>query len=120
MSKKVLGLDLGTNSIGWALFEANDKKEPIKLIDLGVRIFQRAVEDTPPTPKNQARRNARMARRIIQRRARRKLKMLNFLVQNGLLPTDLKNATKPEIILNGLGDPYELRAKALDESPLIY
>lgn len=115
MSKKILGLDLGTNSIGWALFEANEKKEPINLIDLGVRIFQRAVEDKTPTPKNQARRNARMARRIIQRRARRKQKMLNFLVNHHLLPEDLKTVTTPEVILNSLGNPYELRAKALDE-----
>jgi len=68
MSKKILGLDLGTNSIGWALFEGNEQKKPVKLIDLGVRIFQRAVEDKTPTPKNHARRNARMARRIIDRR----------------------------------------------------
>lgn len=115
MSKKILGLDLGTNSIGWALFEGNEQKQPTKLIDLGVRIFQRAVEDKTPTPKNHARRNARMARRIIQRRARRKQKMFNFLVQNGLLPKELQNHSRPEMLLNELGDPYELRAKSLDE-----
>ncbi len=114
MSKTILGLDLGTNSIGWALFESNENKQPIKLIDLGVRIFQKAVEDKTPIPKNHARRNARMARRIIQRRTRRKQKMLNFLVQNGFLPKDLQNHPQPEIILNELGDPYELRAKSLD------
>jgi len=84
---------------------------------LGVRIFQRAVEDKTPTPKNHARRNARMARRIIDRRARRKQKMLSFLVQNGFLPKALQNNSQPEITLNELGDPYELRAKSLD-SPL--
>ncbi|MBE0472007.1 MAG: type II CRISPR RNA-guided endonuclease Cas9 [Methyloprofundus sp.] len=120
MSKKILGLDLGTNSVGWALFEANDDLAPHKLVDLGVRIFQRAVEDKTPTPKNQARRNARMARRILQRRARRKQRMQNFLIAHDLLPSILSDTTQPEMILTGtrdlpgLGDPYELRAKALD------
>lgn len=115
MDKKILGLDLGTNSIGWALFESDENNVPKKLIDLGVRIFQRAVEDKTPTPKNHARRNARMARRIIQRRSRRKHRMLNYLIQLNLLPYELKDHPQPEIILNKLGDPYELRSKALDE-----
>lgn len=115
MNKTILGLDLGTNSIGWALFSANGNKQPEKLIDLGVRIFQRSVEDKTPTPKNQARRNARMARRIIQRRSRRKQRMLNFLISLNFLPQSLKNNSQPEAILNGLSDPYFLRSKALDE-----
>jgi len=44
MSKKVLGLDLGTNSIGWALVnyeESGDKSEfqPSGIIDIGSRII---------------------------------------------------------------------------------
>lgn len=126
MSKKILGLDLGTNSVGWALFEADEQNMPVSLIDLGVRIFQRAVEDKTPTPKNHARRNARMARRILQRRARRKQRMLNFLIEKNLLPKELKNNPRPELILtgsaeiDGLGDPYELRAKALDHQLMPY
>lgn len=112
MRKKILGLDLGTNSIGWAVLEeANDK--PSKIIDLGSRIFQKAVEEKTPIPKNVKRRDARLARRVIQRRARRKQRMLNYLVELGLLPKELQGHTQPEIILNGLGDPYQLRAKAL-------
>lgn len=113
MGKKILGLDLGTNSIGWALLEENNKK-PSKIIDLGSRIFQKAVEEKTPTPKNVKRRDARLARRVIQRRARRKQRMLNYLVKLDLLPKELQGHTRPEIILNGLGDPYQLRAKALD------
>jgi len=116
MSKTILGLDLGTNSIGWALFDANENLQPIDLVDIGVRIFQRAVEDKTPTPKNQARRNARLARRIIQRRSRRKHRMLNYLISLDLLPQSLQNNPQPEIILNYLGDPYALRTKALDHA----
>ena len=114
MSKqKILGLDLGTNSIGWALLEANNNK-PSRIIDLGSRIFIKAVEEKTPTPKNVKRRDARLARRVIQRRARRKQKMLNYLVKLSLLPQELQGHTQPEIILNSLGDPYQLRAKGLD------
>lgn len=114
MSKKILGLDIGSNSIGWALLEMSEDS-PGRLIDIGSRIFIKAVEDKTPTPKNVKRRDARLARRVIQRRARRKQRMLNYLVKLHLLPAELKDHSQPEIILNELGNPYQLRAKALDE-----
>ena len=37
--KKILGLDLGTNSIGWALVnEAENSEEKSSIIKLGVRV----------------------------------------------------------------------------------
>lgn len=39
MKNMILGLDLGTNSIGWALIEIDHKKEIIKIIGLGSRIL---------------------------------------------------------------------------------
>ncbi|CAA9888985.1 CRISPR-associated endonuclease Cas9 [Candidatus Methylobacter favarea] len=115
MGKKILGLDLGSNSIGWALLGEKNGK-PAEIINLGSRIFTKAVEEKIPTPKNVKRRNARLARRIIQRRARRKLRMLNYLIMLRLLPRELAGHAAPEIILNELGNPYFLRAKALDNS----
>lgn len=115
MGKQILGLDLGSNSIGWALLEENDGK-PDKIIKLGSRIFTKAVEEKTPTPKNVKRRNARLTRRITQRRARRKLRMLNYLIKLNLLPPELANNPEPEKILNTLGNPYDLRAKALDNA----
>jgi CRISPR-associated endonuclease Csn1 len=114
MQQKVLGLDLGSNSIGWALLN-EENAQATEIIDLGSRIFIKAVEDKIPTPKNEKRRNMRLGRRVIQRRARRKQRMLNYLVSLDLLPATLQNHTQPEIILNELGDPYELRTKGLDE-----
>jgi len=116
MSKqKILGLDLGTNSIGWALLEADNSKAN-KIIDLGSRIFIKAVEEKTPTPKNVKRRDARLARRVVQRRSRRKQRMLNYLVKLGLLPNELQEHTQPEVILNSLGDPYQLRSRGLDHA----
>lgn len=73
------------NSIGWAILEVTDGKPNIT-IDLGSRIFIKAVEEKTPTPKNVKRRNARLTRRILQRRARRKRQMLNYLLKLNLLP----------------------------------
>lgn len=38
----ILGLDLGIASVGWAVVEINENEDPIGLIDVGVRIFERA------------------------------------------------------------------------------
>lgn len=81
---------------------------------MGSRIFIKAVEEKTPTPKNVKRRNARLTRRVLQRRARRKLRMLNYLIMLKLLPPELTGNPTPEIMLNDLGNPYQLRAKALD------
>jgi len=114
MSKKILGLDLGSNSLGWALLEEKDGTV-CKFIDIGSRIFSKAVEEKVPTPKNVKRRDMRLGRRVLQRRARRKQRMLNYLVSLNLLPKELQGHTQPEILLNEIGNPYELRTKALDE-----
>ncbi len=105
---------MGSNSIGWALLGANTNSKPDCLIDLGVRIFPKAVESKTPTPKNVKRRQRRLARRVIQRRARRKQRMCKYLISLGFLPDNLNNDSQPEITLNKLGDPYQLRAQALD------
>ena len=119
MNKKVLGLDLGSNSLGWALLEENHGTT-CKIIDMGCRIFTKAVEKKTPIPKNVKRREMRLGRRVLQRRARRKSRMLNYLISLKLLPNELQDHNQPEIILNTLGNPYTLRAKALDKQLIPY
>ena len=104
-----LGLDLGPNSIGWALIDEDEKQ----IVDLGVRIFPEGVENfdtSKEQSKNENRRLARSMRRQTARRSRRKRNFRNALVQAGLLPDDPKQQAE----LNQR-DPYELRCKALDE-----
>lgn len=109
----VLGLDVGTNSLGWALMKTLSN-EVVEIVDLGVNIFQRSVQDKSPIPKNVKRRESRLGRRRLQRLAKRKKKMRNYLVLSGLLPASLKDNANPEIELNKIGCPYLLRTKALD------
>lgn len=37
--KYILGLDIGISSVGWALLKINEDNKPIKIKDLGVKIF---------------------------------------------------------------------------------
>lgn len=54
MSKKILGLDLGTNSIGWALIEVNENNKPIRIIAMGSRIIPLNSDDRDQFQKGQA------------------------------------------------------------------
>tara|TARA_R110002096_G_scaffold172484_11_gene346229 strand:- start:1259 stop:4363 length:3105 start_codon:yes stop_codon:yes gene_type:complete len=119
MSKKILGLDLGSNSIGWAVLEEVDGTVK-KIIDMGSRIFIKAVEEKVPTPKNVKRRDMRLGRRVLQRRARRKQRMLNYLVSLDLLPKELLGHTQPEILLNQIDNPDGKKAKELGYQPSPY
>lgn len=109
MPDRTLGMDVGTNSIGWALID----EEGRKVVAAGVRIFPEGVDrDTKggEVSKNQARRQARGIRRQIARRKRRKNQLHKALLSVGLLPAD---PSEWEQLLRT--DPYLLRAKALDE-----
>ncbi len=114
MGNFTLGLDLGTNSIGWALIDFDDNQQPHELIACGSRIFQEAVEAKTGTPKNHARRAARAARKLVARRKQRRTKLLNLLVRHGLLPQD--EAERNALLLdNQANNPYQLRKRGLDE-----
>lgn len=53
MTKKILGLDLGITSIGWALVEeAENNSEESKIIKLGVRVTPLTVDEKPTLKKD--------------------------------------------------------------------
>ncbi|MGH7949589.1 MAG: type II CRISPR RNA-guided endonuclease Cas9, partial [Candidatus Binataceae bacterium] len=110
----VLGLDLGTNSAGWALIEHQLESDgglgpPVRLIDAGVRIFQEGVEAQKNESRNVVRRQARAMRRQHQRRNRRRDALRINLVKAGLLPVE------PEQFATLMREnPYALRATGLD------
>ncbi|MDA7618570.1 type II CRISPR RNA-guided endonuclease Cas9 [Verrucomicrobia bacterium] len=111
--KKVLGLDLGVTSVGWALVEKGTE-DTGSLLDGGVRIFTSVTEDKTSNLKNQKRREKRGQRVNIQRRSKRKTALKNALVKAHLLPAAVLDPTKAPDLLNQIStDPYGLRAKAL-------
>ena len=113
--KKILGIDVGSNSIGWGLITASDSGLCSDVVALGSRIFMKAIQDDSTKPKNVQRRTSRLLRRVLERRARRKRNLANYLISQNLLPAALSDNFHQEGLLNSLGDPYELRAKALDD-----
>ncbi|MCD4682467.1 MAG: CRISPR-associated protein Csn1, partial [Bacteroidales bacterium] len=121
---KILGLDLGTNSIGWAIVD-DDKKQ---ILDAGVRIFPEGVnnlgEGDNELSKNASRTGDRGTRRQFFRRRLRKRILLKELSLNNMCPLtdsdfeEWKNKKKfPEKQLKNWfsENPYKLRDKALSE-----
>ncbi|MBD3337677.1 MAG: hypothetical protein GF353_01125, partial [Candidatus Lokiarchaeota archaeon] len=118
-----LGLDIGPNSIGWALLKPDEHGE-IKIAGSGVRIFQGGLEDIKTDgrgkSRNVTRREARSRRRMIERRSRRLTNLAIHLQKLSLLPAeyDLELSSERndlfEKLDNDLRNPYELRAIALD------
>lgn len=113
-----LGLDIGTNSIGWWLFETDGSEANARItgvIDGGVRIFSDGREPSSDAkigaPKAQKRREARSARKRRDRYLRRRATVMKVLASAGLMPEDPAEAKKLELL-----DPYELRANGLDQA----
>ncbi|MFH1747556.1 MAG: type II CRISPR RNA-guided endonuclease Cas9 [Planctomycetota bacterium] len=103
----ILGLDIGSNSVGSAWVNTDTRT-----IKLGASIFPAGVDETDTkrgAPINQERRQARSMRRSIARRAERKRRLRSVLANAGLLPTDPKE-------LQALFDvnPWFLRRDALE------
>ena len=101
-----LGLDIGTNSIGWCLTE-----DDARIVDIGVRIFSDGRDPQSGTSLAVDRREARSARRRRDRFIGRRDAFLGALVAHGLMPADADEAK-----LLADKDPYALRARALDEA----
>ena len=106
-----LGLDLGTNSIGWCVLDLDAHRTPTGVRDCGVRIFADGRDPQSGTSLAADRRLARGARRNRDRYKLRRKDLINALVRHHLMPED-KDARKA---LEGL-DPYDLRARGLDEA----
>ncbi|WP_294429415.1 type II CRISPR RNA-guided endonuclease Cas9 [uncultured Treponema sp.] len=105
-----LGLDLGTNSIGWAVYSLDNQNTPLNLEDMGVRIFSDGRDPKTKEPLAVARRIARGQRKIIYRRKLRRKATFRLLQEQGLFPKTKEETQKLKSL-----NPYELRIKALDE-----
>src|SRR5882724_8106439 len=106
-----LGLDVGSNSLGWFMVWLDEQGRPKELGPGGVRIYPDGRDPQSKTSNAVDRRMARGARRRRDRYLRRRASLMSLLVAHGLMPRE----TGDQKALEGL-DPYELRAGALDET----
>ena len=134
--KKILGLDLGTNSIGWAVVNADENGNPQSIEGMGSRIIPMGsdkidYEKGATITKNADRRAKRSARRMGKRYKMRRNKLLFILYKLGMLPDqfqfkngfpkanklqelELLPIPRNTLQLDSL-QHYELRVKALQE-----
>lgn len=126
--KDILALDLGTNSIGWAIREPH-LNDADQYTHFGVRIFSKGVGEgkTGEFSLASVRTTKRSLRKIYRRRRTRKIRLLRLLIANGMCPltnSELKLWAEPQkgelpiypqtkafrdwVAL----DPYEMRARA--------
>ncbi len=106
--RHVLGLDIGTNSVGSAWIDTQTGE-----ITAGLSVFPAGVDETDDKrgdPKNAKRRMTRRTRVTLARRAARKRELRLQLIRSGLLPAD------PAVMKAMLEttDPWQLRRKGLD------
>jgi len=105
-----LALDLGSTSIGWAMIRLNALQEPVAVIKAGCRIFSDGRHPKLGTSLAVERREKRAMRRNRDRRLRRKARLIQGLVDFGFFPAD--KAGQKALVDK---DPYELRARGLDQ-----
>ncbi|MDI9364419.1 MAG: type II CRISPR RNA-guided endonuclease Cas9 [Flavobacterium sp.] len=123
MAKKILGLDLGTNSIGWALIEVDENNKPIRIIAMGSRIIPLSSDDRDEfqkgqaISKNQNRTTARTQRKGYDRKQLKKGD--NFKYSLKKLLVDLNIYPSKELIQLSTLDLWKLRNDATDETESI-
>ena len=110
MRRYRLGIDLGSNSLGWCALALDADGNPNGVLDIGVRLFTDGRDPKTGTSLAADRRIARQMRRRRDRYLKRRTRLMATLVRHGLMPADPTERKKLEAL-----DPYALRAQGLDE-----
>lgn len=106
-----LALDLGSTSLGWAIFRLGSDAAPCAIVRAGVRIFPDGRNPKDGSSLAVTRRAARAMRRRRDRLLKRKTRVMQALIDLGFFPSDRTERKALERL-----NPYELRAKGLDQA----
>jgi len=101
------GLDIGIASVGWAVLGEN------RIVDLGVRCFNKAETAKEGESLNLVRRTARLLRRRLRRRAWRLTKLARLLKREGLI-SDVNLLKQSPQQGTPAAHPWQLRVNGLD------
>ena len=119
-TKKILGLDLGTTSIGWAVVkEAINPEERSEIVKIGVRVNPLTTDEKENFSKgadittNADRTLKRSMRRNLQRYKLRREHLLEVLKQNGWINDETILAERGN---RSTFETWHLRAKAVEEA----
>lgn len=120
--KKILGLDIGTASVGWAVSKEIEK-DKWTIDDFGVRIFDEPFEENKTISSAAERRAFRSKRRLIRRKIRRIRDLKDCLEKysNGSITKqeikdhfDKLNDKNTDYKYSDEVNPYFIRKKAID------
>jgi CRISPR-associated endonuclease Csn1 len=113
--EKILGIDLGTNSIGWAIREVNNELEN-QIIDKGVLTFDKGVAEdkSGEHPMVQKRTEARGKRRNYQAEKYRKWELLECLIHEQMCPLTIDELNEWRHYTKGIGRKYPKRKEFID------
>ncbi len=117
---RILGLDVGIASCGWAVLEMNGDGGGI--VAAGARCFDPPLVPKTGEPKSAGRRTARGQRRVIHRRRLRMNRVRELLARHGALPVANRNALAEaarrlaEANPDAGASPWRLRAAAHDRA----
>ena len=104
--EKIIGLDLGTNSIGWAIRDTQEKDNQI--IDKGVLTFDKGVGEgkSGEFPLVQKRTESRGKRRNYQAEKYRKWSLLETLIENKMCPLSISELDEWRKYTKGIERKY--------------
>ena len=105
--EKILGIDLGTNSVGWAIREINNDLEN-QIIDKGVLTFDKGVAEdkSGEHPMVQKRTESRGKRRNYQAEKYRKWELLECLIHENMCPLTIEELNGWRHYTKGVGRKY--------------
>ena len=103
-----LGLDVGTNSLGWAVLGLDENNVPSSIEDAGVRIFSDGRDEKSKATLQATRTAARSSRRRRDRFLQRKKYLLEELKKAGLFPDEPDECKRLQSL-----NPLELRSNAV-------
>ncbi len=115
LDRSRFAFDLGTNSIGWAVYRLDRNNRPTELVDCGVRIFSDGRNPKDGQSLAAMRRVPRAARKRRDRFVQRRAWLMALLVRHRLMPADEADRKALEA-----SDPYDLRGRALDGPLTLY
>lgn len=112
--EKIIGLDLGTNSIGWAIRDIANTQNQI--IDKGVLTFDKGVAEdkSGEHPMVQKRTESRGKRRNYQAEKYRKWQLLELLIENKMCPLTIEELNEWKHYKKGIGRKYPQSKNFID------
>lgn len=112
--EKIIGLDLGTNSIGWAIRDTSAQGNQI--IDKGVLTFDKGVGEgkSGEFPLVQKRTESRSKRRNYQAEKYRKWALLETLIEQNMCPLSMSELNTWRKYQKGTGRKYPTSSKFIE------